>query len=66
MSFLFPKVKVPPPPAMPDANAPEIAAARDRQRKIAAASAGSKANWLTGSAGLPGAAPVAYKMLLGS
>ena len=79
MSFLFPKPlfralysysrPVPPPlpplPAPPDAGAPEIAEAREIQRKIAASRRGNMANWLTGPTGLRAPAPVAQKMLLG-
>ena len=67
MSFLFGKApSVPAAPAVPDASAPQVAEARDRQRQMVAAMAGNKANWLTGPTGLTGPAPVAQKMLFGS
>ena len=56
---------LPPPPAPPDAGAPEIAEAREIQRKIAASRRGNMANWLTGPTGLRALATVAHKMLLG-
>lgn len=49
----------------PDASAPEIAAAREEQRKISALRRGNQANWLTGSTGLTAPAPVAQKILFG-
>ena len=55
----------PPFPAPPDAGAPEIAEAREIQRKIAASRRGNMANWLTGPTGLRALATVAHKMLLG-
>ena len=77
MGFLFPKPHIPSPPppppvpslppapAVPDAGAPEIAEAREIQRKIAASRRGNMANWLTGPTGLRAPATVAQKMLLG-
>ena len=56
---------LPPIPAVPDAGAPELAEARERQRKIAASRRGNLANWLTGPTGLRAPATVAHKMLLG-
>ena len=56
---------LPPLPAPPDAGAPEIAAAREIQRKIAASRRGNMANWLTGPTGLRAPATVAQKLLLG-
>ena len=55
----------PPFPPFPDPGAPELAAAREIQRKIAASRRGNLANWLTGPTGLSALAPVAHKMLLG-
>ena len=52
-------------PVPPDAGAPEIAEAREIQRKTAANRRGNMANWLTGSTGLRAPATVAQKMLLG-
>ena len=56
---------LPPMPTPPDASAPELAEARERQRKIAARRRGNLANWLTGPTGLRAPATVAHKMLLG-
>ena len=56
---------MPPLPVPPDASAPEIAEAREVQRKIVANRRGNMANWLTGSTGLRAPATVAHKMLLG-
>ena len=56
---------LPPLPVPPDAGAPEIAEAREIQRKIAASRRGNMANWLTGPTGLRALAMVAHKMLLG-
>ena len=61
----FPVPSLPPAPAVPDAGAPEIAEAREIQRKIAASRRGNMANWLTGPTGLRALATVAHKMLLG-
>ena len=77
MGFLFPRPRIPSPPppppvpslppapAVPDAGAPEIAEAREIQRKIVASRRGNMANWLTGPTGLRALAAVAHKMLLG-
>ena len=56
---------LPPLPVPPDTGAPEIAEAREIQRKIAASRRGNMANWLTGPTGLRALATVAHKMLLG-
>ena len=56
---------LPPLPAVPDAGAPELAEARETQRKIAASRRGNMANWLTGPTALRAPATVAQKMLLG-
>ena len=56
---------LPPLPAPPDAGAPELAEARETQRKIVASRRGNMANWLTGPTGLRAPATVAQKMLLG-
>ena len=60
-----PVPSLPPAPAVPDAGAPELAEAREIQRKIAASRRGNLANWLTGPTGLRAPATVAQKMLLG-
>ena len=77
MGFLFPRPRIPSPPppppvpslppapAVPDVGAPEIAEARERQRKITASRRGNLANWFTGPTGLRAPATVAQKMLLG-
>ena len=67
--FRRPRIPSPPPPPPlpppPDVDAPEIAKAGERQRKIAASRRGNLANWLTGPTGLRAPATVAQKMLLG-
>ena len=60
-----PVPSLPPMPPLPDAGAPELAEAREIQRKIAASRRGNLANWLTGPTGLRAPATVAQKMLLG-
>ena len=60
-----PVPSLPPVPAVPDAGAPELAEARETQRKIAASRRSNITNWLTGPTGLRAPATVAQKMLLG-
>ncbi len=78
MSFLFGSPKIPTsapappitpppePPPVPQMEGPEVAQARNEQRRLLAAMKGQGANWLTGPSGLTAPAPVAQKMLLGS
>jgi len=67
MSFLTPKIpEIPAMPKPPQIDGPEMQAARENQRRLAAGMRGNQANMLTGPMGLTGPAPGAQKMLLGA